>query len=422
MASFVDRVKVTAKAGNGGNGCVSFHREKFVQNGGPDGGDGGNGGNVVAYADPNMHTLLDFRFHTKYLAENGVDGSANRCHGKRGQDLVIKVPVGTVFLRDEDGSVVADMSVPGQSKVLLRGGQGGHGNARFATPTRQAPNFAKPGIQTELKVFRLELKTIADVGLVGFPNVGKSTILATLTAARPKIANYHFTTLTPNLGIVKRYETDFVLADIPGLVEGASEGVGLGHDFLRHVERTRLLLHVVDAAGSEGRDPMGDFRIINEELSKYGEPEGRPQLVVLNKCDLISEPEQIDGLKRRFGDMGYLAFPVSAATNRGFDALLDEVVRLLPELPPPRVFEEIEVVERVLPDDGFTIRRENNVFYVEGAAMQRFIDSVNFDDEESVNWFHRTLRDRGIIDALRQKGAGEGSTISLGDMEFDFIE
>lgn len=422
MASFVDRVKVTAKAGNGGNGCVSFHREKFVQNGGPDGGDGGNGGNVVAYADPNMHTLLDFRFHTKYLAENGVDGSANRCHGKRGQDLVIKVPVGTVFLRDEDGSVVADMSVPGQSKVLLRGGQGGHGNARFATPTRQAPNFAKPGIQTELKVFRLELKTIADVGLVGFPNVGKSTILATLTAARPKIANYHFTTLTPNLGIVKRYETDFVLADIPGLVEGASEGVGLGHDFLRHVERTRLLLHVVDAAGSEGRDPMEDFRIINEELSKYGEPEGRPQLVVLNKCDLISEPEQIDGLKRRFADMGYLAFPVSAATNRGFDVLLDEVVRLLPELPPPRVFEEIEVVERVLPDDGFTIRRENNVFYVEGAAMQRFIDSVNFDDEESVNWFHRTLRDRGIIDALRQKGAGEGSTISLGDMEFDFIE
>lgn len=422
MASFVDRVKVTAKAGNGGNGCVSFHREKFVQNGGPDGGDGGNGGNVVAYADPNMHTLLDFRFHTKYLAENGVDGSANRCHGKRGQDLVIKVPVGTVFLRDEDGSVVADMSVPGQSKVLLRGGQGGHGNARFATPTRQAPNFAKPGIQTELKVFRLELKTIADVGLVGFPNVGKSTILATLTAARPKIANYHFTTLTPNLGIVKRYETDFVLADIPGLVEGASEGVGLGHDFLRHVERTRLLLHVVDAAGSEGRDPMEDFRIINEELSKYGEPEGRPQLVVLNKCDLISEPEQIDGLKRRFANMGYLAFPVSAATNRGFDALLDEVVRLLPELPPPRVFEEIEVVERVLPDDGFTIRRENNVFYVEGAAMQRFIDSVNFDDEESVNWFHRTLRDRGIIDALRQKGAGEGSTISLGDMEFDFIE
>ena len=423
MASFVDRVRITAKAGNGGNGCVSFHREKFVQNGGPDGGDGGNGGNIVLYADPNMHTLLDFRFHSKYLAENGVDGSANRCHGKTGEDLIIKVPVGTVFLRDEDGAVVADMSEPGQTKVLLRGGRGGHGNQHVATPTRQAPNFAKPGIKTEMHVFRLELKTIADVGLVGFPNVGKSTILATLTAAKPKIANYHFTTLTPNLGIVKRYENDFVLADIPGLVEGASEGVGLGHDFLRHVERTRLLLHVVDAAGSEGRDPLEDFRIINEELEKYGEPMGRPQLVVLNKCDLIYDSDEINELKKKFEAMGYKAFPVSAAMRRGFDELLDEVVRMLPELPPPLVFEEEEIVsERVLPDDGFTIRRENDVFFVEGAAMQRFIDSVNFEDEESLNWFHRTLRDRGIIQALRDKGAGEGSTISIGDMEFDFVE
>ncbi|MCI6376985.1 MAG: GTPase ObgE [Clostridiales bacterium] len=423
MASFVDRVRITAKAGNGGNGCVSFHREKFVQNGGPDGGDGGNGGNIVLYADPNMHTLLDFRFHSKYMAENGVDGSAGRCHGKRGQDLVIKVPVGTVFLRDEDGAVVADMSQPGQSKVLLRGGQGGYGNQHFATPTRQAPNFAKPGIRTEAHVFRLELKTIADVGLVGFPNVGKSTILATLTSAKPKIANYHFTTLTPNLGIVQRYESEFVLADIPGLVEGASEGVGLGHDFLRHVERTRLLLHVVDASGCEGRDPLDDFRIINEELEKYGEPVGRPQLVVLNKCDLIYDEERIETLKKRFEEMGYAAFAVSAAANRGFDALLNEVTRLLPELPPPRVFEEEEISDsRVLPDDGFTIRRENDVFFVEGAAMQRFIDSVNFDDEESLNWFHRTLRDRGIIQALRDKGAQEGSTIAIGDMEFDFIE
>ncbi len=422
MASFVDRVRITAKAGNGGNGCVSFHREKFVQNGGPDGGDGGNGGNVVLYADPNMHTLLDFRFHTKYLAENGEDGGAGRCHGKRGQDLVIKVPVGTVFLRDEDGAVAADMSQPGQRKLLLRGGQGGHGNARFATPTRQAPNFAKPGIQTEARGFRLELKTIADVGLVGFPNVGKSTILAALTAAKPKIANYHFTTLTPNLGIVKRHGCDFVLADIPGLVEGASEGVGLGHDFLRHVERTRLLLHVVDAAGSEGRDPLEDFRVINGELEKYGEPAGRPQLVVLNKCDLITDGGAAETLQKKFEEMGYRAFPVSAAANRGFDALLDEIVRLLPELPPPRVFEEEEAEERVLPDDGFRIRRENDLFYVEGAAMQRFIDSVNFDDEESVNWFHRTLRDRGIIDALRERGAREGATISIGDMEFDFIE
>ena len=344
MASFVDRVTITAKAGNGGNGCVSFHREKFVMNGGPDGGDGGNGGNIVLYADPNMHTLLDFRFHSKYTAENGGDGSANRCHGKRGEDLLIKVPVGTVFLREDD-TVAADMNEPEQKKVLLRGGIGGYGNQHFATPTRQAPNFAKPGIKTEIHTFRLELKTIADVGLVGFPNVGKSTILATLTAAKPKIANYHFTTLTPNLGIAKWRETDFVLADIPGLVEGASEGVGLGYHFLRHVERTRLLLHVVDAAGSEGRDPVEDFHIIQNELEQYGEPVGRPQLVVLNKCDLMPEKEKQQELVAKFKELGYEAFPVSAATRQGFDKLLDRVVQLLPELPPPRVFMEEEEEE-----------------------------------------------------------------------------
>lgn len=422
MSSFVDHVTISAKAGNGGNGCVSFHREKFVQNGGPDGGDGGGGGSVILYADPNMHTLLDFRFHSKYFAENGGDGSANRCHGKRGESLTIKVPVGTVVLREEDGAVMADMSEAGESKPLLRGGMGGHGNMHFATPTRQAPNFAKPGIRTDAQTFRLELKTIADVGLVGFPNVGKSTILAALTAARPKIANYHFTTLTPNLGIVKRYDSEFVLADIPGLVEGASEGVGLGFAFLRHVERTRLLLHVVDASGSEGRDPLEDFNKINEELQKYGEPEDRPQLAVLNKCDLIADETRIKELCDSFGALGYEAFPVSAATNSGFDALLDRVVRLLPELPPPRVFEAVEVDERILPDEGFEIRRENEVFVVEGKAMQRFVDSVNFDDEDSMNWFHRTLRDRGIIAALRERGAKEGSTVRIADMEFDFVE
>ena len=422
MASFVDRVKITVKAGNGGNGCVSFHREKYVQNGGPDGGDGGNGGNVVLVADANMHTLLDFRFHTKYLAENGEDGSASRCHGKRGQELVIRVPVGTVFLRDEDDVVVADMHEPNQRKVLLKGGVGGYGNARFATPTRQAPNFAKPGIKTELQTFRLELKTIADVGLVGFPNVGKSTILATLTAAKPKIANYHFTTLTPNLGIVKWHEQEFVLADIPGLVEGASEGIGLGHDFLRHVERTRLLLHVVDAAGSEERDPLADFQIINEELQKYGDSPESPQLVVMNKCDLMADAEEAEALKKRFEALGYKAFPVSAATRSGFDALLNEVVRLLPELPPPKTFTVAEVNEQIAPDTGFIVRRENDTFIVEGSAMQRFIDSVNFGDEDSLNWFHRTLRDKGIIEALREKGAGEGSTIRIGNMEFDFID
>lgn len=423
MASFVDRVTITAKAGNGGNGCVSFHREKFVMNGGPDGGDGGNGGNIVLYADPNMHTLLDFRFHSKYAAESGGDGSANRCHGKRGEDLLIKVPVGTVFLR-EDGTVAADMNEPEQKKVLLRGGIGGYGNQHFATPTRQAPNFAKPGIKTEIHTFRLELKTIADVGLVGFPNVGKSTILATLTAAKPKIANYHFTTLTPNLGIAKWRETDFVLADIPGLVEGASEGVGLGHDFLRHVERTRLLLHVVDAAGSEGRDPVEDFHIIQNELEQYGEPMGRPQLVVLNKCDLMPEKDKQQELVEKFRELGYEAFPVSAATRQGFDRLLDRVVQLLPELPPPRVFmEKEEEEEPSITDMSFTVtQQKGGVFVVEGPAIQRLIDSVNFEDEESMNWFHRQLRDRGIIDELRKKGAKEGSPVQLGDMEFDFIE
>ena len=423
MASFVDRVTITAKAGNGGNGCVSFHREKFVMNGGPDGGDGGNGGNIVLYADPNMHTLLDFRFHSKYTAENGGDGSANRCHGKRGEDLLIKVPVGTVFLREDD-TVAADMNEPEQKKVLLRGGIGGYGNQHFATPTRQAPNFAKPGIKTEIHTFRLELKTIADVGLVGFPNVGKSTILATLTAAKPKIANYHFTTLTPNLGIAKWHEKDFVLADIPGLVEGASEGVGLGYHFLRHVERTRLLLHVVDAAGSEGRDPVEDFHIIQNELEQYGEPVGRPQLVVLNKCDLMPEKEKQQELVAKFKELGYEAFPVSAATRQGFDKLLDRVVQLLPELPPPRVFmEEEEEEEPSITDMSFTVtQQKGGVFVVEGPAIQRLIDSVNFEDEESMNWFHRQLRDRGIIDELRKKGAKEGSPVQLGDMEFDFIE
>ena len=423
MASFVDRVTITAKAGNGGNGCVSFHREKFVMNGGPDGGDGGNGGTIVLYADPNMHTLLDFRFHSKYTAENGGDGSANRCHGKRGEDLLIKVPVGTVFLREDD-TVAADMNEPEQKKVLLRGGIGGYGNQHFATPTRQAPNFAKPGIKTEIHTFRLELKTIADVGLVGFPNVGKSTILATLTAAKPKIANYHFTTLTPNLGIAKWRETDFVLADIPGLVEGASEGVGLGYHFLRHVERTRLLLHVVDAAGSEGRDPVEDFHIIQNELEQYGEPVGRPQLVVLNKCDLMPEKEKQQELVAKFEELGYEAFPVSAATRQGFDKLLDRVVQLLPELPPPRVvMEEEEEEEPSITDMSFTVtQQKGGVFVVEGPAIQRLIDSVNFEDEESMNWFHRQLRDRGIIDELRKKGAKEGSPVQLGDMEFDFIE
>ncbi len=421
MASFVDRAPFIAKAGNGGNGCVSFHREKFVQNGGPDGGDGGHGGDVVLYADENMHTLLDFRFRSKYEAEAGVDGSSDRRQGKRGADLTVKVPVGTVVRDKETGVVVADMYEAGRTKILLRGGRGGWGNQHFATPTRQAPNFAKPGIKTERHEFILELKSIADVGLVGFPNVGKSTILSVVTAARPKIANYHFTTLTPNLGMVRHHGQDFVMADIPGLVEGASEGAGLGHDFLRHVERTRLLLHVIDAAGSEGRHPVEDYEQINQELLRYGDLANRPQIIAANKMDLPDGQTGYEMLKEHIGDR-YPIFPVSAATRQGFEELMNCVSATLSALPPMAPFAEEEMMPEMLEAGGFQIDRDGPVFVVSGSAVAQLLDSVNFDDEESLNWFHRTLRKTGIIDALRKAGAQEGSIVRMDDMEFDFVE
>ena len=424
MGNFVDHVKITCKAGNGGNGSMSFHREKFVLNGGPDGGDGGNGGNVCFYADLNMHTLLDFRFKSKYTAENGVDGAAGNCTGKRGEDLIIKVPVGTVIREAESGAVVADMDTAGETRTILHGGRGGWGNRHFATPTRQAPNFAKPGIKTEIHTFLLELKTIADVGLVGYPNVGKSTILSVVTSAKPKIGNYHFTTLTPNLGIVRRHGKDIVLADIPGLIEGAADGAGLGHDFLRHVERTRLLLHVLDIAGSEGRDPVEDFDQINHELANYGELAERPQIVVCNKSDLPDSEENVARLKAHLAELGldYPVFVVSAATHQGFDALLDKTGDMLEALPPIVHFEEEVSYDDSVKPGTFEVVRDGAVFEVVGSSMQRLIDSVNFDDEESMSWFHRTLRKWGVIDALRQAGAKEGDTVRIIDMEFDFVE
>ena len=421
MAAFVDRAPFIAKAGNGGNGCVSFHREKFVQNGGPDGGDGGRGGDVVLLADENMHTLLDFRFRSKYEAEAGADGSSGRRQGKRGEELIVKVPVGTVVREKESGVVVADMYEAGRRKVLLRGGRGGWGNSHFATPTRQAPNFAKPGIKTERHEFVLELKSIADVGLVGFPNVGKSTILSVVTAAKPKIANYHFTTLTPNLGMVRHHGQDFVMADIPGLVEGASEGAGLGHDFLRHVERTRLLLHVIDAAGSEGRHPVEDYEQINEELLKYGDLADRPQIIAANKMDLPDGETGYQMLKEHIGDK-YPVFPVSAATQQGFEELMNCVANTLAALPPMEPFTEEEMLPEMLENSSFEVSKDGHVFVVSGSAVVQLIDSVNFSDEESLNWFHRTLRRAGIIDALREAGAQEGSTVRIEDMEFDFVE
>ena len=422
MSNFVDQVRITAKAGNGGNGSASFHREKYVMNGGPDGGDGGCGGDIVFYADVNMHTLLDFRFRSKYTAENGGDGTGNRCTGKRGEDLVIKVPVGTVIRDDETGRIMADMDKAGESRVLLTGGKGGWGNQHYATSTRQAPNFARPGVRTEIRTLRMELKTIADVGLIGYPNVGKSSILSVVTSARPKVGNYHFTTLTPNLGIVRRYGQDIVLADIPGLIEGAAEGAGLGHDFLRHVERTRLLLHVVDISGSEGRDPLDDLDRINTELDHYGDLSERPQIIVCNKTDLPGAEENLKRMRALAEGMGCPVFAVSAATHEGFDALLDETARMLETLPPILHYEEEEEELPPADPDAFEIVMDGPVFEVTGPGMERLIDSVNFDDTESLNWFHRTLRRLGVIDALREKGAGEGSTVRIADMEFDCVE
>lgn len=422
--TFIDKARITVRAGNGGNGAVAFHREKYIAAGGPDGGDGGNGGNVCFYADLNMHTLLDFRFKSKYTAENGVDGAAGNCTGKRGEDLIIKVPVGTVIREAESGAVVADMDTAGETRTILHGGRGGWGNRHFATPTRQAPNFAKPGIKTEIHTFLLELKTIADVGLVGYPNVGKSTILSVVTSAKPKIGNYHFTTLTPNLGIVRRHGKDIVLADIPGLIEGAADGAGLGHDFLRHVERTRLLLHVLDIAGSEGRDPVEDFDQINHELANYGELAERPQIVVCNKSDLPDSEENVARLKAHLAELGldYPVFVVSAVTHQGFDALLDKTGDMLEALPPIVHFEEEVSYDDSVKPGTFEVVRDGAVFEVVGSSMQRLIDSVNFDDEESMSWFHRTLRKWGVIDALRKAGAQEGDTVRIIDMEFDFVE
>ena len=376
----------------------------------------------MIHADVNMHTLLDFRFKSKYTAENGEDGKANRCTGKKGDDLLIKVPVGTVIYDDATDRVMADMDQPGETRLLLKGGKGGWGNQHFATPTRQAPNFAKPGVKTEIRTLRLELKTIADVGLIGYPNVGKSSILSVVTSARPKVGNYHFTTLTPNLGIVRRFGKDIVLADIPGLIEGAAEGAGLGHDFLRHVERTRLLLHVVDVSGSEGRDPVDDLDQINSELDRYGNLSEKPQIIVCNKTDLPGAEENLKRIRSLAEGMGVPVFAVSAATHQGFEELLDETARQLETLPPVLHYHEEEIPEEKTDPDAFEVTEENGIFIVSGPGMDRLIESVNFEDQESLNWFHRTLRRIGVIDALKEAGAKEGSTVQIADMEFDFIE
>lgn len=421
---FVDVATIQVRAGNGGNGAVAFHREKYVASGGPDGGDGGVGGNVIFVADDGVSTLADFRYKRKYAAGNGEDGGSKRCFGKKGVDCIIKVPRGTLVYDKESGRLMADISCD-EPFVAAKGGRGGWGNAHFATPTRQVPRFAKPGMPGESYELRLELKLLADVGLVGFPNVGKSTLISVVSEAKPQIANYHFTTITPVLGVVRVAEgASFVMADIPGVIEGASEGVGLGHDFLRHVERCRLLVHVVDVAGSEGRDPLADFDTINRELASFNpELASRPMIVAGNKCDLASD-EQLAAFEQAMKDRGYAYFPIMAPIAHGTDALINFCAARLAQLPPIQRYEpEPEVIPEQPQDSrAVQITRHGDVFFVEGEWLLRLMRSINFDDYESLQYFERSLQSAGVIDALREAGASEGDTVSIYDFEFDFVE
>ena len=421
---FVDIAKIKIKAGNGGNGAVSFRREKYVAAGGPDGGDGGRGGNIVFEVDDNLSTLADFRYKRKYIAPNGEDGSGGRKNGRRGEDLIIKVPRGTIIREAESGAVMADMS-DGKPFIAAKGGNGGWGNPHFATPTRQVPRFAKNGIPGEEWEVSLELKLLADVGLLGFPNVGKSTLVSVVSQAKPVIANYHFTTLTPVLGVVSLGEgSSFVMADIPGLIEGAGDGVGLGHEFLRHVDRCRLLVHILDAAGSEGRDPIEDFEIINRELEKF-DPElaKRPQIVVANKVDLADD-EQLERLRSYFTDKGYEYHTMCAPICEGTSELVSAIWNRLSTLPPIKRYETesipLEMFEKQN-DKGFTIRVEDGVYFVEAPWLLKILQRTDLDDYESLQYFQRVLTSSGIIDALRERGINEGDTVSIYELEFDFV-
>lgn len=424
---FTDKAKILIKAGNGGNGAIAFHREKYVAAGGPDGGDGGNGGNVIFRVDLGLSTLMDFRYKRKYVAQNGGDGAGKRCNGKKGEDIIINVPQGTIVRDVKTNKILADLSEPEKDVILAKGGSGGWGNSHFSTSTRQTPNFAKNGKHGMEREVILELKLLADVGLVGFPNVGKSTILSRTTKADPKIANYHFTTLEPNLGVVELDGgMNFVLADIPGIIEGASEGVGLGHDFLRHIERTRLLIHVVDVSGIEGRNPLEDFDTINEELVKYNmELEERPQIVAANKTDILQDEKVFEDFKQEIEKRGYKLFEISAATGKGVSELMKYTFTELSKLPPIQVFEpEMDIEEDMFVDTteiGFEVNIEDGVYVVSGSWIEAVGGSVNFSDEESLQFFQRALKNRGVIDALVEAGIQEGETVRIGDLEFDFV-
>lgn len=423
---FVDQAKIYIKAGDGGDGAVSFHREKYVAAGGPDGGDGGKGGDIVFVVDDNISNLIDFRYKRKYVAEKGQNGGAKNCSGRNAPDLVVKVPRGTVVREIKSGRILADLSTD-EPAVIAHGGKGGRGNAHFATSTRQIPKFAKPGFHGDEYEVMLELKLIADVGLVGFPNVGKSTLISVVSAAKPKIANYHFTTLTPVLGVVKIEEgKSFVMADIPGLIEDASEGVGLGHEFLRHVERCRLIVHVIDVSGSEGRDPIEDFKAINHELENFSmELAEAPQIVAANKSDMATH-EQVERLRNYVEDQGLLFYEISAATTKGTKELMYGVWERLSVLPPVKQFEaqpltQEELDDKLISKKDFRVTVEDGVYFVEADWLLDILRTANMDDYSSLQYFQNVLRTSGIIDKLEEMGIEEGDTVSIFDFEFEYL-
>ena len=423
---FVDYAKIIIKSGDGGNGAATFRREKYVAAGGPDGGDGGRGGDIYFKVDPNENTLIDFRYTKKFKAENGQNGSGGRCFGKSGEDLYVLVPRGTVVKDAETGKVIADLSEIGQEELILKGGRGGKGNCHFATSTRQAPHFAIDGEKGKEKEVILELKLLADVGLLGFPNVGKSTILSRVTKATPKIADYHFTTIDPNLGVVKtEYGDSFVLADIPGIIEGASEGVGLGIQFLRHVERTRLLLHVLDIAGTEGRNPVDDFNKINEELKKYSEKLAtRKQIIVANKIDSMQDEENLKAIEDLAKENGLELFKISAVTGEGLNELFNHVAKIIKTLPKEDIVDSEDRIVYTLEDDtdSFEIEVKANEFIVTGPAVERLMGRVNIGDNESYHYMEKMLKKLGIDTALREKGVKEGDTVKILEWEFEWYE
>jgi len=423
---FIDSAKIFIKSGNGGNGAVSFHREKYVPNGGPDGGDGGRGGDVAFMADEDLRTLADFRYIRKYIAKSGENGGGARCSGRGAESLIVKVPVGTIVKDAETGAVIADLTKNGELKIIAKGGKGGAGNQHFATPTRQIPNFAKSGDPGQERWIKLELKLLADVGLIGFPNVGKSTILSMVTKATPKIADYHFTTIDPNLGVVSIGEnSSFIMADIPGLIEGANEGIGLGHDFLKHIERTKLLIHVVDVAGVEGRDPISDFEIINDELKKYNPGLAkRGQVVAANKQDTLYDKENYEKFKKAIEEKGYKVFPVSAAENKGLKELMNYVFEMLKDIPDTVIENptESEVVYRATAEEPFEVHKEDDLFVVSGKWVKKLVDSTNFTDIDSMQYFQRSLKKKGVIEELEKMGIKEGDTVKMYELEFDYME